>query len=177
MADDAGDAARPRDAAQLRERLDGLLTRGDSPVFVVTTRDETGRRAGCLIGFATQCGIDPPRFAAWISVNNHTYEVACRATHLAVHVLAPQQRALGVLFGSVTGHDRDKFAECAWSPGPHGLPVLDDVAGWFAGPFERHAPSGDHALFVVAPDVVEGRLDGRPLSFQDVKNVEAGNPA
>ena len=165
------------DDAALRAGLDDLLRHANQPMVIVTARDAAGNRAGCLVGFASQCGIDPPRYAVWLSVQNHTYEVARGSDHLAVHLLAKPQRALAQLFGSVTDHDHDKLADCDWTDGPFGLPVLHDVAGWFAGPARRVASSGDHELFIVSPQVVHGRLDEQPLSFQDVKDLEAGNPA
>jgi flavin reductase (DIM6/NTAB) family NADH-FMN oxidoreductase RutF len=45
------------------------------PLYVVTTAVED-ERAGCLIGFATQCSIHPPRFLACISKKNHTLALA-----------------------------------------------------------------------------------------------------
>jgi flavin reductase (DIM6/NTAB) family NADH-FMN oxidoreductase RutF len=161
----------------LRDRLDDVLGGGDPPVVVVTARGDDDRIAGCLVGFTSQCGIKPARFAVWLSVRNHTYAVARTSRYLAVHVLTPANRALAELFGSATGHDHDKFAECVWSPGPHGLPILADSGGWFAGPAEHHTTSGDHALFIVTPDAVSGRIVGKPLSFQEVRHIEAGNPA
>ncbi|MGW6919617.1 flavin reductase, partial [Kitasatospora sp. NPDC054939] len=46
------------------------------PVYVVTAANDAGQRAGCLVGFAGQCSIRPPRFTVWISKVNHTYAVA-----------------------------------------------------------------------------------------------------
>lgn len=165
------------DDAALRAGLDNLLRHANPPMVIVTARDSDGNRGGCLVGFTSQCGIEPPRYAVWLSVQNHTFEVARRSDHLAVHVLARRQRPLAELFGSVTDHEHDKFAHCDWADGPFGLPVLRDAAGWFAGP-ARHVPSsGDHELFIVSPQVTHGRLDEQPLSFHDVKDLDAGNPA
>jgi len=57
------------------------------------------------------------------------------------------------------------------------VPVLAEASGWFAGPAEHCPPDGDHALFVIAPDAVDGRLGGRPLSYQAVRDIAPGNPA
>lgn len=38
-----------------------LVAQLDYPPFIATVAAE-GERAGCLIGFATQCSIHPPRF-------------------------------------------------------------------------------------------------------------------
>lgn len=168
------------DDAVLRAGLDDLLRHANPPMVIVTARDPDGNRAGCLVGFSSQCGIKPPRYAVWLSVQNHTFEIARNSDHLAVHVLAKRQRSLAELFGSVTDHDHDKFAQCDWTDGPFGLPVLSGVAGWFAGPAHQvseDASSGDHELFIIDPQVAHGRLGEQPLSFQDVKDLDAGNPA
>ena len=52
-----------------------LVAQLDYPMFIATVA-AGGERAGCLIGFATQCSIHPPRFLAGISDKNRTYRVA-----------------------------------------------------------------------------------------------------
>jgi flavin reductase (DIM6/NTAB) family NADH-FMN oxidoreductase RutF len=163
-------------ADRIRESLDALLGDGDPPMAVVTARASDGRIAGCLVGFSSQCSITPPRYAVWLSVKNYTYAVARDGTHLAVHLLDEGQFSLAEHFGSLTGHEVDKFAGRTWSAGPGGVPVLAEASGWFGGPAQQHPPDGDHALFVITPDAVGGRLDGRPLSYQAVRDIAPGNP-
>ncbi|MFI6416099.1 flavin reductase family protein [Streptomyces sp. NPDC050842] len=88
----------------------------DAPMYVVTAASG-GERAGCLVGFASQCSIDPPRFAVWLSVANHTYRVAREAEYLTAHVLHRDERAPAELFGEETGDRVDKFATIGWRPG------------------------------------------------------------
>ncbi len=109
----------------------------DSPMFVVTAFD--GReRDGCLVGFATQCSIDPPRFLVCLSVKNRTTRIARNASVLAVHVLRDDQHAVAELFGGNTEDDAtiDKFASIGWHDGPHSVPVLEGC-DWFAGRVRR----------------------------------------
>src|SRR4051794_35206199 len=96
------------------ERIVGLL---DYPMFVVATRAED-QLAGCLVGFTSQVSIKPSRFLAGLSKKNHTYRVALGASHLAVHLLPREQRAIARLFGSETGDRTNKFDRCAWHLGP-----------------------------------------------------------
>lgn len=159
--------------------LHRLVRRLDYPMFAVTTvADDDGERSGCLVGFATQCSIHPPRWAVWLSVVNHTYRVAQRASHLAVHALSSERnRKLAELFGGESGDEVDKFARCSWSEGPGGVPLLDGVAGWFAGSIAgTFPPTGDHAGFLVEP-IAAWVDDGvRPdLGYQSVKHVEPGH--
>ncbi len=55
------------------------------PVMFIVTTAVGGRRAGCLVGFAMQASIDPPRMLVGISRENDTHTVAAEATALAIH--------------------------------------------------------------------------------------------
>jgi flavin reductase (DIM6/NTAB) family NADH-FMN oxidoreductase RutF len=81
----------------------------DYPLYIVTTAVQA-ERSGCLIGFATQCSIRPPRFLACLSKKNHTFELAQRAAVLAVHRVDEGRKQLAGLFGGETGDEVDKFA-------------------------------------------------------------------
>jgi flavin reductase (DIM6/NTAB) family NADH-FMN oxidoreductase RutF len=155
-------------------RLTGAM---DSPLFIVTTRSPEGALAGCLVGFATQVSIAPPRFMAAISRVNHTFPVAMAADIAAVHMPAVGQTDLAELFGHESGDETDKFACCRWHPGPEGVPILDDCPGWVAGPVRDRLNFGDHVGLLV--DIVhahDGGL-GRQLRASDIRGMEPGHPA
>lgn len=148
----------------------------DYPMMIVTAvaGDE---KAGCLVGFATQCSISPPRFAVWISRKNHTYRVARDADVLAVHFPSADDRDLAALFGGQTGDEVDKFARCRWHEGPGRVPVLDDCTRWFAGEVVEQIPTNDHVGFLLAPfDGEYGPWSGQ-LSFQSAQSLEPGHEA
>jgi flavin reductase (DIM6/NTAB) family NADH-FMN oxidoreductase RutF len=158
------------------DRFSDLL---DYPMYIVTAA-AAGERSGCLVGFASQCSIDPPYFMVWLSVANHTYSVARRAGQLAVHVLHHSQRGLADLFGGESGSWVDKFARVAWRPyGDEGTPILDEAAGWFVGRVRERNPTGDHVGFLLdISDVGPQRADrGRLLNLSDVGGLEPGHPA
>jgi flavin reductase (DIM6/NTAB) family NADH-FMN oxidoreductase RutF len=144
---------------------------------VVTTRagDEMD---GCLVGFSTQCSIDPVHYLVCLSVKNRTYELAERANTLVVHVLhdSPADRALASLFGEHTARDMDKLARCDWSPGPDGVPVLAGC-DWFGGPVVQRCDAGDHVAHVI--EVTDGaaeRVREPWLLLDEVQDLDAGNP-
>ena len=159
----------------MSDAFDGFVDMLDYPMFVVTTRAGDDL-AGCLVGFATQASIDPPTFLVGVSIDNHTYGVARRATHLAVHALSAEQIEVARLFGGETGEAVDKFTRCAWHRGPEGLPVLDNVSGWFAGAVRDRFAMGDHIGHLLAPIAGETstRAD-RLLSFADVRTLQPGH--
>lgn len=156
------------------EKLVAML---DYPMFVVTTRAD-GQNAGCLVGFTSQVSIGPQRFLVGLSKRNNTYRVARHATHLAVHLVPRRHRQLARLFGSETGDHTDKFARCSWRPGPHGLPVLTDSAGWFAGEVLARYDLGDHVGHLVEPVGGEApETFDQLVTFADVRDLEPGHEA
>jgi flavin reductase (DIM6/NTAB) family NADH-FMN oxidoreductase RutF len=148
----------------------------DYPMLIATAaaREE---RAGCLVGFATQCSIDPPRFLVCLSRSNRTYRLALDAEALAVHAVAADQDELAELFGGATGDEIDKFERCRWRPGAHGAPILEDAPAWFGGAIEASFDAGDHAAFVLSPTAGEIRRDFAPLPTSRGAAIEPGHPA
>ncbi len=160
--------------------FDAFVAGVDYPMFIVTAAtcgDRDTVRAGCLVGFTTQCSIDPPRFLVCISTKNRTYDVARTSSHLLVHLLASSQHDLARLFGEVTGDDDDKFLRCSWMAGPHGLPLLTDCPRWFVGEVVHQVDAGDHVAFVLQPSQVSGAQRTTPLTFAAVQHLQAGHDA
>src|SRR5579859_4636268 len=161
----------------MTEAFGKLVSLLDYPMFIVTTR-AGGEAAGCLVGFASQVSIRPPRFLVGLSKRNHTYRIANGASHLAVHLIERQHCGLARLFGEETGDETDKFARCSWHSGPHGLPILDDAAGWFSGVVLDRYDAGDHVGFLLepaggsAPDFL-----GQLVTFSDVRDLDPGHQA
>jgi flavin reductase (DIM6/NTAB) family NADH-FMN oxidoreductase RutF len=148
----------------------------DHPMLIVTAAG-AGEISGCLVGFATQCSIDPPRFLVCVSDKNHTFRVAMAADHLAVHVLGPGHHGLARLFGEESGDEVDKFAGIAWSRGPGGAPILADCDRWFVGRVLDRVPLGDHVGHVLEPVAVQAGGTRGQLGFQAVRDLDPGHDA
>ena len=163
---------------QADETFDVLVEAMGGAIALVTTRSMLGEHGGCLVGFATQCSINPRRYLVCLSDKNHTTEVARSAEHLAVHVIPPAAMGLAHLFGEETGDTTDKFDRCKWTEGPHGLPILADAAGWFVGRIHERVVLGDHIGHVLeieaasAPDPL-----GELVRIQQVMDFDPGHDA
>jgi flavin reductase (DIM6/NTAB) family NADH-FMN oxidoreductase RutF len=144
-------------------------------LLVTTAAGE--ERAGCLVGFSTQCSIDPPRFIACLSDKNRTQRVAARADALAVHFLPAGATDLAELFGTETGDEVDKFSRCRWHPGPLGLPIIDECRRWFVGRILERQALGDHVAFVLDPVAADDDGSRDNLTFSDVRHLEPGHDA
>ena len=148
----------------------------DYPMFIVTTASGD-ERAGCLVGFTTQCSIDPPRFLVCLSDKNRTFRVARHADVLVVHLVPSDAGELADLFGEQTGDDVDKFERCAWRPGPGGAPVLERCGNWFAGRVVERLDAGDHHVFLLDPFEAASDPGEGQFSFHRARRMEPGHEA
>lgn len=157
--------------------MDGFIGRLD-PDMCVVTAVAGGERAGCLVGFASQCSIQPVRFVVWLSEVNHTFRVARDAEVLAVHLLAREQQGLAELFGGRTGDRTDKFAGLRLREAYGGAVVLEDAPAWFVGRIVTRAGGGDHIGFVLDPVEWGGdeAYEGPLLRLSGARTIEPGHP-
>jgi flavin reductase (DIM6/NTAB) family NADH-FMN oxidoreductase RutF len=160
------------------ETFAALMARLDPPV-VILTASAAGERSGCLVSFHSQTSMAPTRYCVWVSRANHTWPIARRATHLALHVLDRREHALARLFATTSGDAVDKFSRCVWHAGPGDAPLLAGAAGWFVGtPCAWLEPEGDHAGVVLSPVaawVAPARRE--VLRFTDVRHLSPGHAA
>ena len=159
--------------------FDALMSSHDPAMAVVTTAGD-GQIGGCLVGFHGQASIEPHRYAVWLSKANHTYALALRATHLAVHLLADDTggRALASHFGGLTGDEVDKFAGIEHAPGPGGVPLLAALPNRMV--LRRVVlldDGGDHVCATGEP--VDAATTGpfRALRLAAVRDLTPGHPA
>jgi flavin reductase (DIM6/NTAB) family NADH-FMN oxidoreductase RutF len=163
-------------AEDARAAFEQFVSPLDYPMFVVTAGTRR-RHEGCLVGFATQTSIDPPRLLVCLSRRNVTTRVAHRARFLVLHQLSELNRDLARLFGEESGEWTDKFSRCRWRPGPHGVRVLSDCSAWVVGRIMRRIDLGDHVGFLLAPTAA-ARIDvAAPLTLQQVDTLSPGHPA
>ena len=146
-----------------------MLDELDYPMFIATVPGD-----GCLVGFATQCSIDPPRFLVCLSDKNKTYRLAEGATHMALHVVPEERRDLAELFGGETADEVDKLAQVESTPGRGGVPLLAGCP-YVAGPVLDRFEVGDHVAFVLEVEVEEG--SATPLRFERARAIDPGHEA
>ncbi len=157
--------------------FDRFIAHLDHAVLIVTARDRGGERSGCLVGFATQCSMEPSRLLICLSKVNHTFGIAEGTDVLAVHAIPHDAADLARLFAEETGDEIDKFARCAWRDGPGGVPLLDDCPDLFVGRVVQRTDVGDHVAHVLEPLLVEGGAAAASLRLHDVLSFRPGHPA
>ena len=159
------------------EAFDAIMARVDPPLVVVTTTN--GReRAGCVVGFHAQSGIDPHSLSVWLSKANHTFRVGTTADLFAVHFLTIADRETAELFGTTTGDEVDKFERCGWQPGPDEVPLLDACPNRVVGRKVALLDTGDdHVCLVLHPVEASHAGEFTPLRVSDAGGLDAGHEA
>ena len=148
----------------------------DYPMYIVTAA-AGGELSGCLVGFSTQCSIDPVRFLVCLSDKNRTYRVAQDTSVIAMHLVPSNADDLVALFGSETGDEIDKFERCSWHEGPEGVPILDDCPNWFAGQVLDRLTVGDHEALLLHPIAGGANDDPSQFDFHRAKRIDPGHEA
>ncbi|MGZ4498820.1 MAG: flavin reductase family protein [Nocardioidaceae bacterium] len=163
------------DSTESTGAFDGIATSLDPPLLVVSTATN-GERAGCLVGFHAQSSIDPVRYCVWISKANHTYRLAVRAGHLALHFLTVDDLAVAERFGTTSGDDVDKFAGLRVEAGPDGVPLLLDCPHRLV--VRRTAlldDGGDHVCLTTQTVRAESPGPFRPLRLSQADHLVPGH--
>jgi flavin reductase (DIM6/NTAB) family NADH-FMN oxidoreductase RutF len=156
--------------------FDALVGDLEYPMFIVTARADD-EPLGCLVGFATQMSIDPPRFLIGLSHTNRTFRRGGDSQTFAVHAVPEHAAALAELFGGETADEVDKFGRCAWHEGPDGVPILDDCANWFVGRVVWRQDAGDHDAFLLEPVAAQHGSGEDAFSFHRAKRIAPGHEA
>ena len=160
----------------VRATFNAIVGSLEYPMFIVTAR--AGEEAlGCLVGFATQMSIDPPRFLIGLSHTNRTFRRGGDSQTFAVHAVPEHAAALAELFGGETADEVDKFGRCAWHEGPDGVPILDDCANWFVGRVVWRQDAGDHDAFLLEPVAAQHGSGEDAFSFHRAKRIAPGHEA
>lgn len=150
--------------------FDDLAQRLD-PAAVLAVTEFDGERSGCLVGFHSQCSINPLRYCVWLSRENHTYRVTRLARRLSIVVLSPEDRRLAELFGGETGDDLDKWTLME----REGLRLPEAMLeGNITEIFD--VAEFDHVAFIVRPDAAESEeQDAAALRVSDLAGLTAGH--
>ena len=93
-----------------------------------------------------------------------------------MHFLGESDRELARHFGTQSEDDVDKFADVGWSPGPGGVPLVDDLPHRLT--MRRSMildDGGDHVCVTGEVLDVDGGDDFVPLRLSDAADWEPGH--
>ncbi|MFO1202468.1 MAG: flavin reductase family protein [Tabrizicola sp.] len=147
----------PLDARALRTAFGAFAT----GVTVITTRQADGTPRGFTANSFTSVSLDPPLLLVCLAKTAHSADVFATAPHFAVNILAEDQKAVSGLFAS---RAPDKFAQCAWTPGPKDVPLIDGSIAQFTCANHQLVDAGDHLILIGRIEAF-ATMDGQPLGY------------
>jgi flavin reductase (DIM6/NTAB) family NADH-FMN oxidoreductase RutF len=124
---------------------------------VVVTAAPGGTPVGLTATSFSSVSLRPPLVSFYVAQSSTTWPALREAPTFGVNVLASHQKEVAARFAR---RGIDRFAETTWTPGPEGVPVLDEVAAHLHCRPRHTAEVGDHILvvgLVIAADVRAGR--------------------
>ena len=132
---------RAPDSQAFRRALGTFVT----GVTIVTTLDAAGHPAGLTANSFNSVSLDPPMVLWSLALDSANLDAFRQATYWAVHVLAAGQEQLS---GQFATRESNRFAGVPTTPGPAGIPLLQDYAARFICRAAFEYEGGDHAIFL-----------------------------
>ncbi|OQM74235.1 flavin reductase [Manganibacter manganicus] len=129
------------DPKALRDAFGAFLT----GVTVVTTHDGNGLPVGFTANSFTSVSLDPPLLLVCLARTSRNFDTLTEAAGFAVNILSEGQKDISNTFARPV---EDRFAGLDWQPGPHGAPVLANVAAWFDCALDKVVEGGDHVILL-----------------------------
>ncbi|WP_159709147.1 flavin reductase family protein [Arthrobacter sp. 18067] len=155
---------------QTQAQLRDLRAAVPSPVTIVTAAGDDGP-AGATVSAFMPLSLEPHLVLVALENKSGLLRKICREGHFGVNILAQHQPELALTFG---GRSENKFDRVSWSY-DHGLPRLQDTAGWLACELYDVISGGDHTVLVgsvqhaasadTSPMVYSHRLFGTHSEF------------
>lgn len=130
-------------------------------VTVITTRQTDGTPRGFTANSFTSVSLDPALLLVCLARTAHSADVFAEAPHFAVNILAEDQKAVSGLFAS---RAPDKFAQCAWTPGPADMPLIDGALASFTAARHQLVDAGDHLILIGRIEAFSAS-EGQPLGY------------
>lgn len=123
----------------------GAMANVPSPVTIVTTQDETGRRWGFTASSFTALSLDPPLVLVCLAKTASSHAPFLTAERFLVNVLSCHQAELATRFAR-TGED--KFAVGAMTSCELSLPGLPGATARLACTVHEIVDGGDHSILI-----------------------------
>lgn len=147
----------PTDPAHFRTALGAVPT----SVAIIASWTEDGP-VGVAVGSFASVSLSPPLVGFFIAHSSSTWPNIRPTGGFIASVLSVAQEATCRLFAT---RGADKFAQCAWSTGPSGRPVIDGSAAWFDCTIESVTAAGDHDLVLGRIRAMHVNTHSEPLVF------------
>ena len=132
------------------------LGRVPSGVFILTVRHDE-QETGMLASWVQQAAFQPPAVTIAVQQDRFVANWLTAGAPLVLNVVAEGGHALLKHFGRGFEPGVEAFDGLRVSRSQHGVPVLQDAAGYLECRPTSHVDSGDHRIFLA--EVIGGQMD------------------
>ncbi|KQX06728.1 MULTISPECIES: flavin reductase family protein [unclassified Leifsonia] len=136
------DAATPEDLLSFKQ----AFRRHAAGVAVITARDSAGTPVGFTATSLASLSAVPPLATFNMARSASSWPALAETDRLVIHMLGRRNRGLAQI---MAGPAAERFSGHHWAPGPHDLPVLDDVTAWMQGRIIERVLVHNSAVVVV----------------------------
>ncbi|MEO8907066.1 MAG: flavin reductase family protein [Microbacteriaceae bacterium] len=143
-------------------------------VAIVTALRPDGTPVGFTATSLASLSALPPLASFNMARTASAWPTVAVTDFVIIHMLGVRNRAVAEI---MAGDNSIRFAGDHWAPGPHGIPLIQDVTGWMLGRVIERIPVHNNAVIVV--EVVDGGL-GEPdeaLLYHERTFLRPGTPA
>ncbi|WP_205910454.1 flavin reductase [Rhizobium sp. FY34] len=114
-------------------------------VTVVTTIGPDAKPIGFTANSFSSVSLDPPLLLVCLAKTSRNFSAMTTGQGFGVNILSDAQKDVSNTFARPV---EDRFATVDWAPGPHGAPILSDVAAWFDCSLSQVIDAGDHVILL-----------------------------
>jgi flavin reductase (DIM6/NTAB) family NADH-FMN oxidoreductase RutF len=145
----SAESCRMMDAVSVNDSIGPVLGRTPSGVFILTTRNATGRETGMLVSWVQQASFAPPMVTVAVNRKRFLVEWLAESPRLVLNLVGETQKRFLKHFGAGFGPDETAFEGVNVSRTESGLPILADAIGFLEGTVRSQLETGDHVVYAV----------------------------
>ncbi len=155
---------------QLKKQVLRTFTYG---LYVISCANE-GEINAFTANWLSQVSFDPPLIVASIENNSKSLPMILRSRAFIVNVLRSGDRELAGALGKSGFKNPDKMNNLVYTPGPMGMPILQDALSWTACTLQHTVETGDSTLVVGEVFDIGMLNEGQPLTMNEAGFRHAG---
>jgi flavin reductase (DIM6/NTAB) family NADH-FMN oxidoreductase RutF len=136
-------------------------------LFVVGTRDSSGKVNAFAANWLTQASFAPPLVVLGAKAGTASCDMVNESGLFCVNVIETGGTALASKFFAHVEAEGNKFGDVEFALSPNGCPVLKDSLAYFECRVREKVELGDHTVFV--GEVVEAGVqrEGEPMTLAE----------
>ena len=116
---------------------------------MITALSPEGRPVGFTATSLASLAAVPPLATFNMARSASSWPAIEQTDRVAIHMLGQDDYAVARV---MAGDNALRFVGDHWQPGPHGLPILNDVTAWMVGTIVARTPVANNAMIAVQID-------------------------